>query len=69
MREDFSTLELIEALLNFTQKPIVVLDRPLDGLQHEYFRGHTAAVGRASELGLKVGRHVQLHASQCSGRP
>ena len=65
MREHVSTLDLSEALFNFTQKPIVVLDRPLDGLQHECFRSHAAAVGRACELGFEVGRHVQLHASQC----
>jgi len=31
VREHFSALDLSEDLLNFTQEPIVVLDRPLDG--------------------------------------
>ena len=60
--EQFPSLNLRETFLDLTQKPIVVLNRPLDGFKRQPFRSDATSIGRAGELGLQVRRQIRSNA-------
>jgi hypothetical protein len=68
VREDFSSFDLRETLLDLPQKPIVVRNRPLDRFKRQRFGSNATPIGRAGELGFQICRHLQFHPFQFSGQ-
>ncbi len=54
VRGPFSLLDLRETLLDLTQKPIVVLNRTLDGFERQCFRSNPTAFGGGGGGGIRT---------------
>ena len=60
MREHLATNDLSEALLNLRDEPAVVIDEALDRLVRQRLGGAAAFTSKPGQLGLGIGREVQL---------
>lgn len=68
VRQYLPGVDLGEALLDFADEPVVVVDGSLDGFADQQLGRHAPAASRPRQLALEVGREVHFHrASVLSG--
>jgi len=60
--QDLPGIDLGKSCLDFADKPVVVVHRPLEGLAREHLNRHAPATGRDCELVLQLRREAQFHA-------
>ena len=59
--QDLSSVNLGEALFDFADEPVVVINGSLDGFPDQKFGRYAAAASRPRQLALKVRRKIHFH--------
>jgi hypothetical protein len=62
-REHLAAVNLYEALFDFTDEPVVIINRSLDRLSRQRFCRDAAPASRPRELSLKVWREIHFHSA------
>jgi hypothetical protein len=61
MTQNVSPLDLRQAPFHLANKPLVVIDKVLDGFSRKYFSVASASCGQLAQLCLNVGVKVDFH--------
>src|ERR1700738_3258328 len=61
MREHFAPFDLCQALIDFANEPLVVIDDPLDRVAHHGFGIAAPLACDARELGFQIWRQAHFH--------